>query len=75
MKTTKIYLDDYPYYLRKMKNNDFVHFKMSIDDFDDDNTAVSVFHVGQVRQQPYYSDLLDWLRGEYEINGNKYYKI
>ena len=74
MQTTKIYLDEFPYYFMKMRDPDTTHFKMSIDDFTEDD-SVSCFHVGQLHNQPYYDDLCEWLKNEYEIDGNKYYTI
>jgi len=75
MKTIKIYLNDDPYYLSKMKDPDTTHFKMSINDFNDED-SVSAFHVGQISGYPYYNDVRDWLRlDDYDIDGRCYYTL
>jgi hypothetical protein len=63
-----IYVDNYPYYLKKM--GDTTHFRMSnsMDGVD----IVIPSHIGQHRGESYYEDVRSWLKGGANPNEKKY---
>jgi antirestriction protein len=63
-----IYVDDYPYYIKKM--GDSTHFKMA-----NSKNGVDVVipsHILQHRGESYYEDVRSWLKGGANPNGKKY---
>jgi hypothetical protein len=63
-----IYVDNYPYYLKKM--GDTTHFRMSNSMSGVDIVIPS--HIGQHRGESYYEDVRSWLKGGANPNGKKY---
>jgi hypothetical protein len=63
-----IYVDNYPYYLKK--EGDSTHFAMS--NSKDGVDIVTPSHIGQHRGEVYYEDIRSWLKGGKNPNGNKY---
>lgn len=69
-KLATIYVDGDKWYLRAI---DSTHVAMSNRDKDAPyDKGAAIYHVGQLRDEEYYSDLIAWLHGEKEINGKKY---
>ena len=72
--TAMIYVDDYPYYLKK--EGDSTHFTMHNNDKHLDNPHLSSGnHIGQYRGEPYYEDVRSWLKDSLkskDLNGRKY---
>jgi hypothetical protein len=63
-----IYVDNYPYYLKKM--GDTTHFRMSNSMSGVDIVIPS--HIGQHRGESYYEDVRSWLKGGANPNEKKY---
>jgi hypothetical protein len=63
-----IYVDNYPYYLKKM--GDTTHFRMSNSMEGVDIVIPS--HIGQHRGESYYEDIRSWLKGGANPNEKKY---
>ena len=63
-----IYVDNYPYYLKKM--GDSTHFRMS--NSKDGVDIVTPSHIGQHRGESYYEDIRSWLKGGANPNEKKY---
>jgi hypothetical protein len=63
-----IYVDDYPYYIKKM--GDSTHFRMA--NSKDGVDIVIPSHILQHRGESYYEDVRSWLKGGANPDGNKY---
>ena len=63
-----IYVDDYPYYIKKM--GDSTHFRMA--NSKDGADIVIPSHIMQHRGESYYEDVRSWLKGGANPDGNKY---
>jgi len=63
-----IYVDDYPYYIKKM--GDSTHFRMA--NSKDGVDIVIPSHILQHRGESYYEDVRSWLKGGANPNGKKY---
>lgn len=65
-----IYVNNYPWYLKKI---DSTHLYMLMDKKQLQHPpGASAHHVGEYRDNSYYKDLVDWLHGRKNIDGNKY---
>ena len=62
----KIMVDGYPYYLKKI---DSTHLYFS----NNPDREGSAAHVNQYSDEPYHDDMVDWLHGKFDIDGEKYY--
>jgi hypothetical protein len=63
-----IYIDEYPYYLKKL--GDSTHFNMSNSKEGVDLVIPS--HIGQHSGTPYYNDIRSWLKGGESPDGKRY---
>lgn len=72
-KLATIYVDGDPWYIRMI---DSTHIAMSNQDKDvktSHSPSPAIYHVGQLRDEQYYQDLVNWLHNGKDINGKKYH--
>lgn len=70
-KLATIYVNGDKWYLRMI---DSTHVAMSNKDKDAPyNKGSAIYHVGQLRGEQYYDDLIKWLHNKKNIDGNKYH--
>lgn len=70
--TAMIYVGDYPWYLKKILYN---HIKFVNSESGLEHSGLGVAHIAQYRDEDFYKDVYDWLRGKItskELNGRKY---
>ena len=63
-----IYVNDYPYYLKKGGDTTHLYMSNSREGID----LVIPSHIGQYNGTPYYTDIRSWLKGGESPNGKKY---
>ena len=63
-----IYVNDYPYYLKKSGDTTHLYMSNSREGID----LVIPSHIGQYNGTPYYTDIRSWLKGGESPNGKKY---
>jgi len=65
-KLTKIIVDGYSNYFKRI---DSTHVQSALEP---DFIRYAIWHIAQLKHQPYYNDLELWLHDKKDIDGNEY---